>query len=141
MPKCKNSIATFWLIFKHCDMVGWFWKKNKKTINRSVDCYYWIQSYFCDAGFWWIGKLSEPFTTKFVFPDSKDSNQFLHWKCTLKKWFTLKKNASTLFENYSKCRIWIFELWHFPTIFVPLKVTCLVTLFDRKLQIFKNSPK
>ena len=87
--------------FKHCDMVGWFWKKNKKTINKSVDCYYWIQSYFCDAGFWWIGKLSEPFTTtKFVFPDSKDSNQFLHWKCTLKKWFTLKKNASE--ELYTK---------------------------------------
>ena len=46
-----------------------------------------------------------------------------------------------LFENYSKCRIWIFELWHFPPIFVvQLKLTCLVTLFDRKLQIFKNSP-
>ena len=44
----------------------------------------------------------------------------------------------TLFENYSKCRIWIFEFWHFPPIFVLLKVTCLVTLFDRKLQVFKN---
>ena len=47
----------------------------------------------------------------------------------------------TLFENYSKCRIWIFEFWHFPPIFVILKLTCLVTLFDRKLQFFKNSPK
>ena len=35
----------------------------------------------------------------------------------------------TLFENYSKCRIWI---WHFRTIFVLLKLTCLVTLFDFK---------
>ena len=26
-------------------------------------------------------------------------------------------------------------------IFVLLKLTCLVTLFDRKLQVFKNSPK
>ena len=34
-----------------------------------------------------------------------------------------------------------FEFWHFPPIFVLLKVTCLVTLFDRKLQLFKNSPK
>ena len=34
-----------------------------------------------------------------------------------------------------------FELWHFPPIFVPLKLTCLVTLFDRKRQVFKNSPK
>ena len=35
----------------------------------------------------------------------------------------------------------IFQFWHFPTIFVLIKVTCLVTLFDRKLQVFKNSPK
>ena len=48
---------------------------------------------------------------------------------------------STLFENYSKCRICIFEVWPFPSIFVLLKLTCLVTLFDRKLQVFKNLPK
>ena len=47
----------------------------------------------------------------------------------------------TLFENHPKCRIWILEFWHFPPIFVLLKLTCLVTLFDRKLQVFKNSPK
>ena len=40
-----------------------------------------------------------------------------------------------------KCRICIFQLRHFPSIFVLLKLTCLVTLFDRKLQLFKNSPK
>ena len=34
-----------------------------------------------------------------------------------------------------------FEFWHFPPIFVLLKLTCLVTLYDRKLQVFKNSPK
>ena len=33
------------------------------------------------------------------------------------------------------------EFWHFPPIFVLLKLTCLVTLSDRKLQVFKNSPK
>ena len=33
------------------------------------------------------------------------------------------------------------EFWHFPPIFVLLKLKCLVTLFDRKLQVFKNSPK
>ena len=52
-----------------------------------------------------------------------------------------QKKRSTLFENYSKCRIWVYEFWHFPPIFVLLKLTCLVTLFDRKLQVFKNSPK
>ena len=34
-----------------------------------------------------------------------------------------------------------FEFWYFPPIFVLLKLTCLVTLFDYKLQVFKNSPK
>ena len=34
----------------------------------------------------------------------------------------------------------MFAFWHFPPIFDPLKLTCLVTLFDRKLQVFKNSP-
>ena len=39
----------------------------------------------------------------------------------------------TLCENHPKCLIWIFAFWHFPPIFVLLKLTCLVTLFDRKL--------
>ena len=34
----------------------------------------------------------------------------------------------------------VFPFWHFLPIFVLLKLTCLVTLFDRKLQAFKNSP-
>ena len=34
-----------------------------------------------------------------------------------------------------------FEFWYFPPIFVLLKLTCLVTLFDRKLQVFKISLK
>ena len=34
----------------------------------------------------------------------------------------------------------IFQFWHFPPTFVLLKVTCLVTLFDLNIQIFKNSP-
>ena len=36
--------------------------------------------------------------------------------------------------NYPKCSN--FEYWHFPPIFVRSKVTCLVTLFDSKLQVF-----
>ena len=31
-------------------------------------------------------------------------------------------------RNSSKCRIWIFEFWHFPSFFVLLKLTCLVSL-------------
>ena len=40
-----------------------------------------------------------------------------------------------------KSHLNFFEFWHFPPIFVLLKLTCLVTLFDRKLQVFKNSLK
>ena len=35
----------------------------------------------------------------------------------------------------------VFEFWHFPPSFVLFKLTCLVTMIDRKLQVFKNSPK
>ena len=44
-------------------------------------------------------------------------------------------------RNNQKCRIKNFEFWHFPPIFGLLKMTCLVTLFDCKLQVVKNSPK
>ena len=37
-------------------------------------------------------------------------------------------SISTLCENYSKCRIWIF--FNFPPIFAQLKLICLVTLFE-----------
>ena len=37
-----------------------------------------------------------------------------------------------MFENYSKCRILIFRILAFFNNF------CLVPLFDRKLQVFKN---
>ena len=39
----------------------------------------------------------------------------------------------TLFEYYSECLI-----SHFPPIFVPLKLTCLVTLFDLQIDYFKS---
>ena len=35
----------------------------------------------------------------------------------------------------------LFGFWRFPPSFVRLKVTCLVTLYDRKLDVFKNLPK
>ena len=42
----------------------------------------------------------------------------------------------TSFEYHPKCRIWSFEFWHFPPIFVLLILNCLVTLLG---SIF-NSP-
>ena len=64
------------------------------------------------------------------------------WDFYLKNWhFLVIFWLCTVFKNHSKCRIWIFKFWHFPPIFVLLKLTCLVALFDRKLQIFENSSK
>ena len=45
----------------------------------------------------------------------------------------------TVVENYSKLSH--FEFWHFPLIFVLLKLTCLVTLIDCKIEVFKNLAK
>ena len=52
-------------------------------------------------------------------------------------------NKSTVFKNHPKCRIWNFSILAFSTNVCPIKKwpTYLVTLFDRKLQVFKNSPK
>ena len=44
---------------------------------------------------------------------------------------SLKITQSVAFE---------FLYFGYPPIFVLLQLTCLVTLFDRKLQVFKNSP-
>ena len=44
--------------------------------------------------------------------------------------------VGTVFENPQNVA---FEVLQFPTIFALTKVACLVTLFNRKLQFFKNS--
>ena len=44
-------------------------------------------------------------------------------------------------KNHQNCHIWNFQFWHFLPVFVLSKLTCLVTLFDCKLQFIKNSPK
>ena len=51
--------------------------------------------------------------------------------------FLLLLNSNFKFLN----TLQIDHFWHFPPIFVLLIVNCLVTLFDNKLQVFKNSPK
>jgi len=42
---------------------------------------------------------------------------------------------------HQKCLIKIFQFWHFSPNFVIFILTCLVTLFDRKLQFSKISLK
>ena len=51
------------------------------------------------------------------------------------------KNVNHFPYFSQKCRIWVFQFWHFSSIFVLSKMTYLVTLFDYNLQVFKNSPK
>ena len=46
--------------------------------------------------------------------------------------------TGTVFENHQNCCIRGFQFWHFPSIIVLLKLTCLVTLFDCTLWVFKN---
>ena len=62
--------------------------------------------------------------------------------CIIKRhaFMTCNVRLFTLFENYPKCRIWIVQFRHFQLILFQLKLTCLVTLFDCKLKVFKNSP-
>ena len=33
----------------------------------------------------------------------------------------MNENEASLFENHSKCPMWSFEFWHFPSIFCPIK--------------------
>ena len=45
----------------------------------------------------------------------------------------------TVFKNSQKYRISVFQFWPFPPILFLLKLTCLVTLLDRKLQILNET--
>ena len=55
-----------------------------------------------------------------------------HMFCKIKI-FGIFLMSYTALKSTKKCRTLISQLWHFPSIFV-------LTLFNRKLQVFKNSP-
>ena len=61
--------------------------------------------------------------------------------CSILYFFSRIYLAPKVFEKYSK-NLMRFHFWHFSPIFVHLdleltELTCLVTLFDRKLQVGK----
>ena len=64
-----------------------------------------------------IVTLVQPLLTSFS-PPKKKGKRPKSLLSSLKKLKEATKNKSTLFENFSKCRIWSFEFWHFPQIFV-----------------------
>ena len=118
--------------------LGWIlWLKLGDTLGCSWDtrCIKWQIWWTYSSN--WIG-LNTVNTWKKCSKILAKTMAFKATNWTLEIILTLKKysRCCTLFENYSKCRIWIFEFWQFPPILVLLKVTCLVTLFDRKLQFF-----
>ena len=75
------------------------------------------------------------------------STDSLCLKITEKVSFNIASEASYIYILsgqkliYSKGFISSFQFWHFSSIFVQLELTSLVTLFDCKLQVLKNSPK
>ena len=79
-------------------------KQSQFVFENSRDIFTWIRNWF------WRQNSNLPFLSSTIFP------------------------STTLFENYQKCRICIFQFWPFP----PFMLTCLVTPFDRKLQVFKK---
>ena len=76
------------------------------------------------SGHWYIGGLSA--VSKHtghsrVFSKSLILASVWNTKSGFRQYFQLFL-YNTLFENHSKCIIWIFEFWHFPPIFGLLKV-------------------
>ena len=75
-------------------------------------------------------------------PRPRVQKNYIVWSKRLKILFwCIFKGNKTITHCLKITQNVAFEFWHFPPIFVLLKLTCLVTLFDRKLRVFKNSPK
>ena len=66
---------------------------------------------------------------EFKIPDASKILDLILYINAILQFFQLF-SCNTEFENYLKCRISFLNFWHFPPIFVLLKITCLVTLFD-----------
>ena len=63
------------------------------------------------------------------------------WKSFLIKTAYKPNSFATLTQCLKVIQNVSFEFWYFPPIFVLLKMTILVALSDRKLKVFKCSPK
>ena len=93
---------------------GDFWPTSKFSSIFPEKRWFYPQNFFDDDDF------------KLTIPQLKD--EILQGNFFLYFW---TKNTLKIKQNVS------IEFWHFPTIFVLLKLTCLVTLFDiAKLTIF-----
>ena len=91
-----------------------FWKKKHFSNSFHIFPQAWLFLSFA------VVAVQETTVYSVICANLKCNKNVFLWSCTL-------------FENYSKCRIWIFPFWHFPPFFFLLKLNCLVALFDRKL--------
>ena len=100
----------------------------------------------CPARLWNLGQTSSwgkrdgVFTVAFICSSlesikSRFFRIFSHWNY-LQSSSAFHLHLCTLFENHPKCRIGIFQFWHFSSIFVILKLSYLVTLSDSKFWHF-----
>ena len=139
----KSFVANFLVIVDHyCRLLQYFWGGN---------CWYdWDPSSWCTS---WASMGLSPtvlalticsFQFFFLPPEDPPRVTCQTHNLTLITYFNnfLPLNSTFVlyfvFKNRLKCHIWVFQFWHFPPIFVLLQLTCLVTLFDRKLEVFNN---
>ena len=116
----------------------WFFLHFCGMLKVLVQLYFQVHYYDVSTVVWKSHKKSH--FTLFASVASFFSKRFefqlqvLAWKFIF-KWdiFWSFSNHCTVFENHPKCRIWIWAFGHFTPIFDLLILTCLVTLFDRKL--------
>ena len=84
-----------------------------------------------------ISKMTAQFSLCILAPKSSNVNVIFAriWNLTGENKLTKEtlRLSFMVFENHLKCLIGIFQFCHFPPFFVLLKLTGLVTLFDRKL--------
>ena len=85
----------------------------------------WLQLHYLVTNsfvFWWKLQISRKSWE--IFPKIWNVGTQQKW-CTFKhmqfKVHYAVADTYTVFENHPKCRIWVFQFWHFPPIFVLLK--------------------
>ena len=115
-------------------------KKPKKTKATDDDCVPKAQLTNQIGFTWTIFRGQRNVGWNMIRPVNHQKTLLKYWSRKLAKMTVIHHapNLCTLFENYLKCRIWLFKLWYFPLIFVLSKLTFLVTLFDRMLHARQN---
>ena len=105
-------------------------------INSDTDPM-WVSTLMCQSD------ISEVEILRFFFSLLKLSKNHPKLNLDLSKIFLniIAPNDPIFHNSQNFSKVFWTLLWHFSSIFVLLKLTCLVTLFDRKFQVFKKSPK